>query len=121
MHGMTPGETVESNTYMLRSSSDPFWSRLRALLLGHGVDPRRTSVAYVHGEDSSCLVGEVATLLDNPPVVKRFFFEFDFLHRPVDKGAFTVWRDVTTDPVEEFWAEDVATAQALVLKNNDDC
>ena len=83
-------EQIRILTTLLRTSTDPFWSRLRDLFRDRGVNPYQAVLAECFPDDTSFEFGIVVSL--GGSVVQ---FGFDYLNRSAD-GIFTEWVDLTT-------------------------
>jgi hypothetical protein len=83
-------DQVGSLTTLLRASPDPFWSRLRLLLLERGVVPERVALAECFPDDNSFEFGIVVG-----PDASVFQFGFDYLGKDVADGVLSEWEDLT--------------------------
>jgi hypothetical protein len=83
-------DQVRELTTLLRSSSDPFWSRLRDLLRDRGVAPEHAALAECFPDDTSFEFGIVVAQDGSV-----FQFGFDYLKKPVESGILSEWEDLT--------------------------
>src|ERR1051325_10493513 len=83
-------ETVRTLTSLLRASNEPFWSRLRDLLRERGVPPEHAFVAECFPDDHSF---EFVVVVASTGSV--FQWGFDSVGKPIEKGEFSEWVDVT--------------------------
>src|SRR5262245_59658613 len=77
-------------TELLRTSPEPMWARMRALLEERGVSASTSALATSFADDTSFEFGIVVTS-DR----RVYQFGFDYLHKAVDQGVFTEWVDLT--------------------------
>jgi len=84
-------DQVRQLTALLRSSSDPFWRRLRDLLSERGVSPPGAVLAVCFPDDNSFEFGIVVA--EDRSV---FQFGFEYLKRPRSEGVLSEWEDLTS-------------------------
>ena len=84
-------DQVRELTTLLRSSGDPFWRRLRDLLIERGVSPPRAVLAECFPDDNSFEFGIVVK--EDGSV---FQFGFEYLKRPQAEGVFSEWEELTS-------------------------
>ena len=81
---------IRQLTALLRTSSDPFWSRLRDLLRDRGVDPDNAVLAECFPDDTAFEFGIVVS-----PGGSVFQFGFGYLNKSIADGVLTEWEDLT--------------------------
>lgn len=86
----TTEEDIVELTTLMRTSDDPFWTRLRELLREKGLDPQTTLLADCFPDDASFEFGLLVT-----PDRRCIQFGFDYLHKSVGEGVFSEWEDLT--------------------------
>ena len=85
------------------------WQRTRELLAERGVSPATSILATSFPDDSSFEFGVVVTS-DR----RVYQFGLDYLHKPVERGTFTEWIDLTERHGSSPYSEDVAAALDLM-------
>jgi hypothetical protein len=86
-------DDIVALTELLRSGSEPMWSRIRALVRERGIEPARSALVEFFSDDTSFKYGVLAT--NNG---RLFQFGFDYLHRSEAEGYFAEWRDCSASP-----------------------
>lgn len=82
---------IETNTKLLRTSSESFWVRIRRLLSEKGINPESAFIAFSYEEDYQFDYGIIVS-------TERGVFQygFDFLLKDVSEGLFTEWNELTS-------------------------
>jgi hypothetical protein len=86
-------DDIAAQTEVLRSSSEPMWSRIRELLRQRGIEPATSALVQFFPDDTSF---QYAILATNDG--RLFQFGFDYLHRSEADGYFAEWRDCSVSP-----------------------
>jgi hypothetical protein len=89
----TEAEDITYLTRELRESHEPFWSRVRQLLLERELDPASLALVASFPDDVQYEYGVVVTA-DG----RIYQFGLDYLHVDVALGTFKEWRDFTGQP-----------------------
>jgi hypothetical protein len=74
----------------LHTSSDPLWARLRTLLHERGLRPEDLLLVECFPDDTQFEFGIVVT-----PDRDVFEFGLDYLHKTVEHGVFSEWRNLS--------------------------
>src|SRR5947207_679632 len=102
----TREERVEELTGWLRTSPDPLFVRLRALIPEKGIDVQRALLAELFPDDSSLEFGILVT-----EERRVFQFDFDYLHVDIERGRLITWRELLDR--RERWAYEEGINAAL--------
>lgn len=102
---MPKRKEIEKITKELRSSREDLWIRIRQLLLGKGLNPKSTVLAYSYPEDYQFEFGIIVTEDES-----IFQYGFDFLHKNVLFGTFKEWIDITDKYEKTSFCESIETA-----------
>jgi hypothetical protein len=109
---MSSKREIVDLTALLRNSTDPMWTRLRQLLLEHGVAVETAILATSFPDDTSFEFGVVVT------IDRRVYqFGLDYLHKPVEQGSLTEWVDLTERYTSSPYREEVAVALDLLAES----
>ena len=81
---------IEELTQLMHKSEDPFWSRIRELLKEKGLELNKSILVDCFPDDEDFEFGIVLTKEQTV-----FQFGFNYSNRPVDKGKFSEWKNIT--------------------------
>jgi hypothetical protein len=107
-------EEIRSLTALMRSDVQyPYWPRLRALLLGHGIDPAVAVFARSFEDDAQLEFGIIVA-----PDGRVFEFDYDYRERAEGEGDLTRWEEITQRWESRPGAEDIKAAFELHQKQH---
>ena len=89
-------------TSSLRTSDDPLFARLRALLPSRSVDPSSAYLVELFPDDTNFEFG-VLVAADG----RIYQFGFDYLKRNVSEGVLTEWRELKLGNIEPLYSRKV--------------
>jgi len=86
-------DQIDELTDSMRTSPDPLWARLRALLAERSVDPAQSLLAEFFPDDGHLYFGLVAT-----QEKRAFQFDLDYRQGSMEEAVFSHWLDITESP-----------------------
>jgi hypothetical protein len=98
----------------MRTSREPMWVRVRALLTEKGLNPATSLVAESFPDDRSLEFGIVVT-----GDGRVFQFDYDYLGKSIGEGTFTDWEDLT-DAYERSPHSDIVSAAIRMAREQTD-
>jgi hypothetical protein len=102
-------DRIKAWTGTMRTSSYDYARRIRYLLHVKSIAIETSYVAQFFQDDNYILFGIVVT-----SERRVFKFEFNWNQKPIKKGVFTMWREISEDYSTEAWKGEISLALQII-------